>query len=387
MQGQKKGMGRTTSVSGTVVSGSGAAARFTALPWVESQCVEKLGFTPFPGTLNLELPPESVCALELLRKSGVMELVPPDPSSCSAGVVPVFVDSIRGALVFPSAGEGARDRNVVEIIAPVKLRDALDLADGSDVTLLAKNVVDATLHLSVGGRLHPLEAVIFDLDGTLLDTRAIYYTIMERLFDRLGFPRAPRELLVEASANGEFDWEMVLPNEEKGRSVELRPLIREIIQEVSPPLFMERNALIPGVEPLLRTLAAAGVKIGVATSTERQFMNLKLRPIRDCGLEPLLQAVVTADDVLLQKPAPEPLTECARRLDATACRCLYCGDMRVDMRAGKAAGMITAAVLTGFDSFSTLHAEGPDLVLNSVAELEFLTADGETVRSWGEGIF
>lgn len=369
--------------TGRVVSGTGQAARFTVLPWVESQCMEKLGFAPFPGTLNLELPPQCLSAVGLMKKAARMELVPPDSSSCSAGIIPVFIGPIGCALVFPSLDARPHPGNIVEVLAPVKLREVLALEDGAEVTIFLDST-DGKLHLSMGERLLPLQAVIFDLDGTLLDTREIYFTIMERLFDRLSFPRASRELLVEASANGDFDWEMALPEEAKGRSEELRPLIREIIQEVSPSLFKERNALIPGVEPLLRMLAAAGVKIGVATSTEARYMKLKLRPIRDSGLEPLLQAVVTADDVSMQKPAPEPLIECARRLGALQGRCLYCGDMRVDVRAGKAAGMITAAVLTGFDSQSILEAECPDLILGSVAELEFRSAEGEKVGTRGQ---
>jgi beta-phosphoglucomutase-like phosphatase (HAD superfamily) len=357
-------------IKGRVVSGARKAAGFTGLDWVELQCMSKLGFKPFPGTLNVELSSEGLRALATLQGPGRMELVSPDPSFCSAGIVPVTIGACAGALIILPEWARVHPENIVEVIAPVKLRDALGLEDGS-VVIIASCEDKGPLHLRVGARLLPIRAVIFDLDGTLLDTREIYYTIMEILFDRLRFPQVSRDLLLEASANGHFDWEMVLPEEAKGRSTELQPVIRGILREISPALFKERNSLIPGVEPLLRRLFASGMKIGVATSTEARSMNMKLRPIRVSGLEPLIQAVVTADDVLRQKPAPEPLIECALRLGVQTADCLYCGDMRVDVRAGRAAGMITAAVLTGFDSAAILQAEGPDLLLDSVAELQF----------------
>jgi HAD superfamily hydrolase (TIGR01549 family) len=281
-----------------------------------------------------------------------------------------------GALVILPEEARVHPSNVVEVIAPVRLRDALGLEDGAEVAVVSADGVRKH-ELRVGARLFSLRAVIFDLDGTLLDPRDIYYTIMELLFERLRFPPVSRELLLEASANGEFDWEMVLPVEVRGRSAELQPQIREIIQEISPALFTQKNALIPGVEPLLRRLSSAGMRLGVATSTEARIMEMKLRPLRDSGLTPLIQAVVTADDVRRQKPAPEPLIECATRLGVPPADCLYCGDMRVDIRAGKAAGMVTAAVLSGFDSYATLLAEAPDLMIGSVAELELTSSAAE----------
>jgi HAD superfamily hydrolase (TIGR01509 family) len=213
-------------------------------------------------------------------------------------------------------------------------------------------------------------AVIFDLDGTLLDTKEIFFIILEQVFQEFRFPMVSRELLVEAAADGEFNWDMVLPGEIRTHKDEILPKVWEVIHRISPPLFLERSALIAGADELLKALSGAGAKIGLVTSTNMRQLDVKLHPFRKSGTEHLLGTIVTADDVEKKKPAPEPLLECAGRLGVPPGECLYVGDMRVDIRAGKSAGMKTIGVLTGFDSSGTLEAENPDMILDTVASLQ-----------------
>jgi phosphoglycolate phosphatase-like HAD superfamily hydrolase len=92
-------------------------------------------------------------------------------------------------------------------------------------------------------------------------------------------------------------------------------------------------------------------------------------PFRDAGLEKQLEVIVTADDVRHKKPAAEPLVQCSEKLGVSAEKCVYVGDTRVDIRAGKAAGMGTVGVLTGFDDYDTLKNETPDAIIGSIAQL------------------
>ena len=64
-------------LKGRVVSGAKKAAFFTQLDWVLEQCSEKLGFEPFPGTLNIEILPESLLDAESIQEEKGIELVPP----------------------------------------------------------------------------------------------------------------------------------------------------------------------------------------------------------------------------------------------------------------------------------------------------------------------
>jgi HAD superfamily hydrolase (TIGR01509 family) len=214
-----------------------------------------------------------------------------------------------------------------------------------------------------------VDAVMFDLDGTLIDSVPIYYEIIDIVFAELGVPMVSRKALLEAMDDGEFDWARVLPENMKSRKVELAEKARGIIDEISPAMFHNQVKLIPGTDVLFREIASMGGKIGLVTSTPAQRMAAKMIPFRDAGLEKQLEVIVTADDVRYKKPAAEPLVQCSEKLGVPAEKCVYVGDTRVDIRAGKAAGMGTVGVLTGFDGYDTLKNETPDAIIGSIAQL------------------
>lgn len=122
-------------LSGRVVSGSRKASFFTQLDWVQEQCATKLGFNPYPGTLNVELSPESVIHLRALEKEAKTEFIPPDPKYCVARLLSVSLRSIAGAMIFPAEDVRIHGKSIVEIIAPVRLKDVLNIEDGDQVTL------------------------------------------------------------------------------------------------------------------------------------------------------------------------------------------------------------------------------------------------------------
>ncbi len=344
-------------ITGKIVSGIKQGAYFTQLDWVQEQCLMKLGFRPFPGTLNLEIPEESVTVMDYLTSQHGVELVPPDSNFCSGHVLPVNAGGKSGAIVAPADEVRIHHKNIIEIISQVKLKDALCVDDGDRVTLTFKN-----LKLNV-------DAVVFDLDGTLVDTVPIYYEIIDIVFAELGVPAVSRATLQEAMDDGDFDWDCVLPENMKNRKQEVSQKARKIVDSIAPPLFQGKVKLIPGTGVILREIASMGAKIGLVTSTPAQNMSAKMIPVRNAGLEDLLEVIVTADDVRNKKPSPEPLVQCCEKLGVPLEKCVYVGDTRVDVRAGKAAGMKTVGVLTGFDDFDALKNELPDAIINSIAQL------------------
>ena len=214
-----------------------------------------------------------------------------------------------------------------------------------------------------------VSAVLFDLDGTILDSIGIYYQIIEIVCKRLHLPMPSREKLREAAKNGDFEWEQVFPGKTQQEKAIMVERTREIIAEIYPNLFRTQAKLIPNAKKTLEAILQKGIKMGIVTSTPRQSMAVKLHPLMDSGINDLLEVIIHADDVPRKKPAPDPLLEGSKRLGILPEHCMYVGDARTDIQAGKAAGMKTVGVLTGFDDHKALSRENPDSIIESIAQL------------------
>jgi len=213
------------------------------------------------------------------------------------------------------------------------------------------------------------DAVIFDLDGTLIDSTEVYLRILNVAFGRLNLPLFSREDILDLLIEGNFDWDRLLPIDLKDRKEEIIQKSMEIIREIYPQMFREEVELIPGAADILRRISMEGMKIGLVTSTDAKSLAPKLYPLQASGIVDLLQVIITTDEVANRKPAAEPLIECGKRLSVHMERIVYVGDSRVDIRAGKAAGTMTIGVLTGVDDYESLKAEEPDTILDSVVGL------------------
>jgi 2-phosphoglycolate phosphatase len=215
-----------------------------------------------------------------------------------------------------------------------------------------------------------VDAVIFDLDGTLIDSAPIYYNIIDAIFNRLGIPPVPQSTLLEAMKNGEFEWDLVLPAELKNQKSQLVVKAKGIIDEIAPPMFHDQIKLIPGTADTLKKITAKGLRLALVTSSIREYMAIKLAPLAKAGVADLFEVVITADDVKNKKPHAEPLVLCSDKLGLTPRKCIYVGDTRVDIKAGKAAGMQTVGVLSGFDDYEALEREHPDAIVERVSVLK-----------------
>jgi len=128
-------MSDSYTVIGKIVSGARQAAFFTQLDWVQAQCAKKLGFKPYPGTLNLEISDKDIDLIKSLEDVETITLIPPDPKFCSARTLPVKIKGIQGAIVVPAEDVQIHAQNILEVIAPVFLKEALGLDDGDFVKI------------------------------------------------------------------------------------------------------------------------------------------------------------------------------------------------------------------------------------------------------------
>ncbi|WP_457548963.1 winged helix-turn-helix domain-containing protein/riboflavin kinase [Archaeoglobus sp.] len=118
-------------IKGKVFSGLGEGRYYVSLEGYKKQFEEKLGFTPYPGTLNLKIPKEQMFFRAKLDEMDGIKIEGFNTKERTFGEVKAFrcrVNGIEGAIVIPQRTHYPKD--VIEIIAPVKLRDVLGLRDG-----------------------------------------------------------------------------------------------------------------------------------------------------------------------------------------------------------------------------------------------------------------
>jgi len=348
-------------ISGRVVEGAHKAEYFTGLSWVQSQCLKKLGFEPFAGTLNLEIGQDDLVILNVLKKEQLNELIPPDDGYCSAKVCPVYLGNIKGALILPDENVDIHGKSIIEILAPVHLRKTMNLKDGDRVELqFIKNSVVSKIDV---------DAVLFDLDGTLIDSVESYYRIVEIALEKLDFPSVSRRKIFKAARHDPFDWSQILPDIPGKTYEKTSREVWTLIEKIYPEVFLKNVHPFPFTGSILKSIHAAKIKIAIATSTPKKNINDKIKILDQAGVSDLIEIIICAGDVEHQKPYPDPLLLCQDRLGLTSDQCLYVGDMGIDIDAGRAAGMKTAAVLTGFETLKDLEVKKPDVILTSIADL------------------
>jgi len=122
---------KTLLIKGIVFSGKSEGTNFIKLPWVRKQITEKLGFTPHLGTLNIKLTGESVKLRTSLEKKGAIEISPVAGFHRGRCFEAYLINDVRCAVVIPETPDYPRD--IIEVIAPINLREKLQLKDGDCV--------------------------------------------------------------------------------------------------------------------------------------------------------------------------------------------------------------------------------------------------------------
>ncbi len=217
-----------------------------------------------------------------------------------------------------------------------------------------------------------VESVLFDLDGTLIDSVPVYFRMMDAILQSIGLPPAPRSVVSDFMVKGMSALKDFIPSEMKERTDEILVEFMTAGKKIARNMFEDEVEVFSGVPELFLRLMDLGIPIGIVTSTERENIERKLMPLARKGLKELLGSVVCIEDAPNRKPAPDPLLACSRQLGVNPEKCIYVGDSHVDIVAGKAAGMATVGVLTGLDDLERLKEEGPAMILDRAHDLTAL---------------
>ena len=119
-------------LAGRVFTGQGEGKKYVTLSWVKQQIKEKLGFNPYPGTLNLRLDEENVKRRVLIEKEAKLRLCYSE-GYCTGLLFKAFLDGVACGVVIPQVEK--YPENVLEVVSSVNLKQKLRLQDGDLVTV------------------------------------------------------------------------------------------------------------------------------------------------------------------------------------------------------------------------------------------------------------
>jgi pyrophosphatase PpaX len=202
--------------------------------------------------------------------------------------------------------------------------------------------------------------VLFDLDGTVIDSGAIILASMRHAAKEVLGAEPPDELLMAAVGG-------------PGLEAQMHALAPDRVEELvtvyrahNEPLHDEL-ACCAGIDGLLVRLKDEGRRLGIVTAKRRATVDLAFKAL---PLRHLFDTVVGGDETDRHKPDPQPLLLAAERLDVAPEACAYVGDSPFDIRAAKAAQMYAIAVTWGgIHDRPKLEREQPDAIVDSAEEL------------------
>ena len=215
----------------------------------------------------------------------------------------------------------------------------------------------------------PIRTVLFDLDGTLIDSLRLILDSYHHTLAQHGLP-----------ARTDAEWLKGVGTPLTVQLAEWRDQLGTL--EAMIATYREYNlkhhdrmvTVYPGVLEAIREIKAAGLQTGLVTSKNRHGA---VRGLRLVGLEALMDVLVCADEVTNPKPHPEPVERAVLLLGADPATSLYVGDSVHDMHSGRAAGVQTAAALWGPFTRDQLQPAEPNFWLEQPADLVRVAVNGE----------
>ncbi|WP_379128649.1 pyrophosphatase PpaX [Paenibacillus sp. sgz500958] len=212
-----------------------------------------------------------------------------------------------------------------------------------------------------------IECVLFDLDGTIVDTNELIIRSFLYALEQNNLPQLSREQMIP---------HMGTTLKEQMQAFSGLEDIEELEKAYRVYNYKHHDELIrsfPRVNETLEELRRRGIKMGIVTT--------KIRPTTIMALEmfDLLQymdTIVTVNDVTEPKPHPEPVLTALRNLGADPRRTLMVGDSPADIRSAKAAGVYAVGVAWSLKGEETLRTYGPDYIIHDMTDLYELLDQG-----------
>jgi pyrophosphatase PpaX len=195
-----------------------------------------------------------------------------------------------------------------------------------------------------------LQAVLFDWDGTLVNTAEANYRCYEKLFGSYGIAFDRDAFRRTYSPNWHLTYSALGLAEDRWAEADARWLEHYCEEEV---------VLIEGARDALLRVRHAGLRAGIVTSGDRVRVG---RELDDLGVASLFEVVVCAEDIVYRKPHPEALLLALDKLGVGAAEAVYVGDSPEDVQMARAAGVMAVGIPGGFPNRDALAAARPEVL-------------------------
>lgn len=207
----------------------------------------------------------------------------------------------------------------------------------------------------------PFGLVLFDLDGTLVDTAPDIADAVNAALADHGLPRVGDLWVRNRIGNGT----RTLLRQAVSRDTDLDPLVASFERHYATRCG-KRGHLYPEAASTLTTLRNAGVRLALVTNKEARHAAFVLQVH---GLDAAFDVRVFGDTLPVKKPSPEVVRYCLRTMRLTRRRALLVGDSAIDVRTARAAGIPVWAVTHGYNGGRPIEEEKPDRVLAGLQDL------------------
>jgi phosphoglycolate phosphatase len=214
----------------------------------------------------------------------------------------------------------------------------------------------------------PISLLIFDLDGTLVNTLEDIAASVNYTLARLGSPLLPLDTVRQYVGDG---IEMLMSRSLGGRERRLDDAV-SLYKDHHRRNLVVRSALYPSVRETLEHFKS--LPLAMISNKSAEFIG----PLLDgLGIGRYFKLIIGADAGLPLKPAPDAVLRILSELRVRQERAAIVGDGTSDILAGRAAGVLTCAVTYGFRSEDELRKAGPDYLIHEMSELKTLFKAGQ----------
>ncbi len=216
-----------------------------------------------------------------------------------------------------------------------------------------------------------LKAVLFDLDGTLVDTAPDLAVAVDTMLEQLALPRCGEEKVRDWVGDGiEALINRSLSDAYNGQiSEDLLTRARSFFHAAYKANLSGLSRVYPGVIDGLSQLQSRGIAMACVTNKQNAYV---LPLLEDLGLEKYFSAVVGGDCASQKKPAAEPLLLAAQRLGVDITEAVMVGDSENDIKAARNAGCLSIGLPYGYNFGRDISTANPDRVVASIADIPAL---------------